>query len=168
MEARPLDRRQRIHRANVLALSVLAIGSLQMIGHVVGSDSLRRLGAATAMAPLPREFSDVNGLEPFASELTMGYWEPNGTEHALAITPEVYANVEGPYSRRAVYATALSLAPRIPASLLTPVWCHGLAKTGPVRREIGLRPEQRDLALIIRTRTRGRRDSWTFAPGCTR
>lgn len=164
----PLDRRLRIHRANVIALALLAIGSVQMVGYVAGSDVLRGLGAATTMAPMPKVFSDVNGLETFASEFTLGYWEPNGTEHSLTITPELYAQLDGPYNRRNVYGAALSYAPRMPASLWTPVFCYGLGKQGPLRREIGMRPEQRDVAITIRTKTRGRKDSWTFAPGCTR
>ena len=164
----PRDRRERIRRANLFALGLLAIGSLQMIGYAVGSDTLRALGAATTMAPMPKVFSDVDGLETFASEFTLGYWEPNGTEHSLVITPEVYAKLGGPYNRRNVYGAALSYAPRMPESLWTPVYCYGLAKDGPLRREIGLKREQRDIAITIRTRTRGRTDSWTFAPSCTR
>lgn len=152
----------------MFALGLLAIGSLQMIGYGVGSDRLRAVGAATAMAPMPKDFGDLKGVETFASEFTLGYWEPNGTEHALVITPEVYAGVAGPYNRRTVYVAAMSSAPRMPESLWTPVYCYGLAKDGPIRREIGMRPDQRDIALTIRTRTGGRKDSWTFAPGCTR
>ena len=144
------------------------MGSLQMIGYVAGSDTLRGFAAATTMAPMPKVFSDVNGLETFASEFTLNYWEPNGTEDSLRITPDVYARIGGPYNRRNVYGAALSYAPRMPEALWTSVYCYGLAKQGPLRREIGLRPEQRDMAITIRTKTRGRHDSWTFAPSCTR
>jgi len=157
-----------IHRANVVALCLLAVGSLQMLGYMTGSARLGSVAAATAIAPLPNVYGDVNGLEPFASEFTVGYWAPNGTEHTLVITPEIYAQVGGPHARRSVYSAALSYAPRLPETLWTPVFCYGLAKDGPLRREIGLRPDLRDLAVTIRTRTRGRHDTWTFAPSCTR
>jgi len=160
--------KQRIRRANIIALAILALGSLQMIGFIVGSNRLRGFAAATTMAPMPNAFGDVNGLETFASEFTFNYWELNGTEHSLRITPEVYDRVAGPYNRRSVYAAALANAPRMPQALLASVYCYGMARQGPLRREIGLRPEQRDIVLNIRTRTRGRHDLWTFAPGCTR
>jgi len=163
-----LARRDRIRRGNIAALILLAIGSTQFIGSALHSTRLKSLGAATVIAPMPRLFGDEKGLETFASEFTVGYWEPNGTEHSLRITPELFAQVEGPYARRTMYYNALASAPRLPDALWTPVLCYGLGKKGPLRREIGLRPEQRDLALTIRTRTRGRNDSWTFAPSCTR
>ncbi len=147
---------------------LLAIGSTQFIGSALHSTRLRNFGAATVMAPMPQSLGDNMGLETFASEFTLGYWEPNGTEHSLKITPELFAQVEGPYARRAMYYNALAFAPRLPDALWTPVLCFGLGKKGPLRRELGLRPEQRDLTLSIRTHTRGRNDSWTFAPSCTR
>lgn len=163
-----MGRQERIRRANILALALLALGSMQMVGYVAGSGRLRTLGAASVMAPMPKVFADVNGLETFASDFTVGYWEPNGTEHFLRITPELYERLGGPYSRRTVYAAGLAYAPRLPEKLWSPVLCYGLGKTGPLRRELGLKPEYRDLAVAIRTKTRGRSDSWTFAPGCTR
>ena len=163
-----MSRQERIRRANLFALALLALGSTQMVGYVVGSARLRELGAATVVAPMPTMFSDMNGVESFASEFTVGYWEPNGTEHFLRITPELYDRLGGPYDRRNVYGAALSRAPRLPEAMWTPVLCYALGKTGPLRRELGLKPEHRDLTIAIRTKTRGRSDSWTFAPGCTR
>ena len=77
-----------------------------MTGYITGSVVLRGIGAATAASPLPKVFSDVDGLETFASEFTLRYRDANGivTEHV--ITPELYGRLGGPTT------AATSTAPR--------------------------------------------------------
>jgi hypothetical protein len=156
----------RLRRRNLAAVALLLVGSLQMLGAVTGSTALRGLGAATSVAPNPRVFSDVDGLETFASEFTLGYVDSTGTPRSLAITPQVYGRLGGPYNRRNVYGAALSYAPRLPEPLWMAAYCHGLATDGPLRREIGLSPRDSGITFTIRTRTRGRSDTWTYAPAC--
>lgn len=50
-----------------------------MTGYITGSVTLRGLGAATAASPLPKVFSDVDGLETFAGEFTIHYRQSDGT-----------------------------------------------------------------------------------------
>jgi hypothetical protein len=142
---------------NTAALALLVLGSLQMIGAATGNRVLRGVGAASAMSPLPRVFSDVDGLETFASEFTVRYRDARGDAHELAITPD---------NRRNVYGAALSYAPMLPEGLWTSVYCYGFAPDGPLRRELGLSPDDTHLTFTIRTRTRGRSDQWTYAPRC--
>src|SRR6187397_39008 len=56
---------------NGLAWCLLVTGLLQMAGDLVGSRLLRGIGAVTAMAPYTKVFSDMNGIEPFASTFTL-------------------------------------------------------------------------------------------------
>jgi hypothetical protein len=139
---------------------------MQMIGSLTGSVALRGIGAATAASPLPKVFSDVDGLEPFASEFTLRYRQPSGTLTQTAITPELYGRLGGPYNRRNVYGAALSYAPRLPRELWEPVFCYGLSAGGPLRTELGLGPGVSEISVAIRTRTRGRNDAWTLEPSC--
>lgn len=148
------------------ALAICFVGCLQMTGYVTGSISLRGIGAATAAAPLPKVFSDVDGLETFASAFTLHYKRPDGTLVDLSITPKLYGRLAGPYNRRNVYGAALSYAPRLPRELWEPVFCYGLASGGPLRRELGLGSEVTDISVTIRTRTRGRSDAWTLESSC--
>ena len=152
---------------NCAALALLALGSIQMVGHLTGSRVLRGLGAASAMAPLPKVFSDVDELETFASEFTLSYRLADGSRRSLRVTPEVYGRLGGPYNRRNVYGAALSYAPRLPEPLWTAVYCYGMAPAGPLRRELGIPADAGDLSISIRTLTRGRHDQWTFAPACS-
>jgi hypothetical protein len=138
-----------------------------MAGYVTGSAALRGIGAATAASPLPKVFSDVDGLETFASEFTLHYRSADGTITDTPITPALYGRLSGPYNRRNVYGAALSYAPRLPRELWEPVYCYGLMPTGPLRSELGIGSDATDISVRIRTRTRGRRDQWTLESACT-
>jgi hypothetical protein len=154
-------------RTNVLALIVTAIGCTQMIGYVIGSRELRGIGAATCAAPFPKVFSDVDGLETFASTFELSWRDPAGNEVSRPLTPELYGLLGGPYNRRNVYGAALSYAPRMPEPLWTAVFCYAFKPDGLLRREFGVPMEASDLAVTIRTRTRGRHDVWKLSPTCT-
>ena len=152
---------------NYGALTLGLIACMQMLGYATGNRVVRGIGAATVIAPLPKVFSDVEGLETFASEFTLRYRDARGTASEMRITPQLYGQLAGPYNRRNVYGAALSYAPRLPRPLWESVYCHGLRPGGPLRSELGL-PDVRELVVEIRTMTRGRRDAWTLESACTR
>jgi hypothetical protein len=146
-----------------IALAVLACA--QMAGYVTGNRVLRGLGAASAMSPLPKVFSDVDGLETFATTFTLRYRKADGAVVETPITPALYGQLGGPYNRRNVYGAALSYAPRLPEPLWQSVYCHGLAPHGPLRTELGLQGAT-EISVTIRARTRGRNETWTLEPSC--
>jgi hypothetical protein len=121
----------------------------------------------TMMAPFPKVFSDVDGLETFASEFTL-HWRDGRGAHAMPITPELYSRLRGAYNRRNVYGAALSYAPRLPEPLWRAVFTYAFAPAGPLRREFGLPPDAHDIAVEIRTRTRGRADHWRLETEATK
>ena len=159
-------RERGIWRRNWAGVAIGAIGCLQMVGHATGSTVMRGIGAATTVAPFTKVFSDVNGFEPFASEFTLRYRDAGGTLVETGITAELGSRFGGPYNRRNAYGAALSYAPRLPASLWQPVFCHGLV-TGPLRNELGL-THATDISVTIRTKTRGRHEMWILEPSCTK
>lgn len=150
---------------NVLALFIGVLGSLQLVGRIIENRTLAGIGAALAMSPAPKVFSDVEGLETFASDFELIYDTPTG-ERRLPITPELYQRLEGPYNRRNVYGAALSYAPRLPPPLWQAVYCFGLRPDGPLRREFGLPEGATRIRVEIRTKTRGRSDRWLLDPPC--
>jgi hypothetical protein len=139
---------------------------LQMIGEVTGLRALKGLGAASAVAPFPKVFSDVGGLETFASEFAFVVQQPDGGRSVEPITPELYQRLAGPYNRRNAYGAALSYAPRLPPELWRAVFCYGLGPGGPLRREFSLPPAPARVSVTIRTKTRGRSNAWTLDPSC--
>jgi len=152
--------------ANIAALGLSLIGCLPVLGYLTGSRALRGLGAATAAAPFPKVFSDVDGLETFASEFTLHWRDGQGGAHELPITAELYSRLSGAYNRRNVYGAALSYAPRLPEPLWTAVFCYAFKPAGPLRRDFGLPADAHGFAVEIRTRTKGRDDRWLLEPAC--
>jgi hypothetical protein len=151
--------------ANIAAVVLTLLGCLQMAGHLAGFRVMRGAGAALVLAPFPNVFADVEGLETFASTFTL-HWSDGQGDHVLAITPEFYSRLRGAYNRRNVYGAALSYAPRLPEPLWQAVFCFGFGAGGPLRREFGLGAEARDIAVEIRTNTKGRDERWLLQPSC--
>lgn len=158
--------RDKLFWRNVGACLLGIVGLLQIGGHLVGVKALKGIGAATAASPFPKVFSDVDGLETFASDFVLHYKLKSGEEHKLSITPELYQQIAGPYNRRNVYGAALSYAPRMPEKLWQTVFCYGLRPGGPLRREFGLPDDVEWVRVLIATKTRGRNDTWVLDPPC--
>lgn len=143
-----------------LALALGLAACTQMLAAVMGWTALRGLAAAWGFAPNPKVFSDVAGLETFASEFSVA--TPAGP---VVLGPERYQDLKGPYQRRNVYGAALSYAPRLPEAQWQAVYCYGLREGGPLRTELGL-PERGALRIMIKTKTAGRSDQWLLDPPC--
>lgn len=152
--------------ANIAAVMITLVGSFQMIGYMTGVSAVRGIGAVTAAAPFPKVFSDVDGLETFASDFTLHWQDALGGSHAWPITPDLYARLPGAYNRRNVYGAALSYAPRMPEALWQAVFCHAFAADGPLRRDFGLPADAHNFSVEIRTKTKGRNDRWLLTPSC--
>ena len=166
MKSAPNHSESRWRHWAIVAIGV--VGLFQIIGDAIGSKALKGVGACLVMSPFPKVFSDVNGLETFASDFKLIYQLPDGNETTLAITPELYQKLGGPYNRRNVYGAALSYAPRMPQPLWEAVFCFGLKPDGTMRREFGIPAEAMNVRVLITTKTRGRADTWTLQPDCAR
>jgi len=166
-EAAPTRPRWRTGWRTAGAAALLLLGLSQMLGDVFSVRWLKGIGAASVAAPLPKVFSDVAGLETFASEFALEVESPRGVVRR-EITPALYARLRGPYNRRNVYGAALSYAPRLPPALWQQVYCYAFASGGPLRRELEAPPDATAIRVHIATRTRGRGDRWTLEPICGR
>lgn len=155
-----------IRLRNAAAAALCAVGLLQIAGELFGLRALKGIGAASVVAPFPKVFSDVNGLEPFASEFTLEVETAPGQWSGSPITPELYRRLTGPYNRRNVYGAALSYAPRLPDDLWQAVFCYGLGAQGPLRTELELPEHPVRIRVRIHTKTRGRDDAWRLSPSC--
>lgn len=155
-----------IRRANWAALILTLVGCLQMVGYLLDSRVLRGIGAATTASPFPKVFSDVDGLETFASSFRINGLDGQGNAFAMELGPELYSRLQGSYNRRNVYGAALSYAPRMPDELWQSVFCFGLGPEGPLRRELGLPDGASDLVVRISTNTAGRDDVWELRAPC--
>jgi hypothetical protein len=144
---------------NTIAAALLLMGLTQMAGDLTRNRILKGIGAATALAPSPMVFCDINGFEPFASSFTIAVEDPKIT--LVPITPELYNRLKGPYNRRNVYGAAIAGAPLLPEPMRQAVLAYAFAPQGPLGRELGL-TEHSHVTLTIHGNTRGRDNVWVF------
>jgi len=127
---------------------------------------LRGIGFASAIAPFPKVFSDVDGLETFASDFTLILTSDQGMITEIPISPELYSQLSGPYNRRNVYGAALSYAPRLKEEIWQMVFCYAFYNPAVLRYELQIPAETKHIAVKIQTKTRGRTDQWILNPKC--
>ena len=98
-------------RKNIVIIVLLLVGLLQIIGEIIGSRTIRDLGMATAASPAPRIFSSIKGFEPFSNSVFLEWKGPLGSDESILMTPDLYADLEGPFSRRNIFVSILTLGP---------------------------------------------------------
>ena len=151
---------------NLLAIFFLCIGLSQIVGFAFNIRALKGIGFASAIAPFPKVFSDVDGLETFASEFTLLLTNSNSEVSEVVISPELYSQIPGPYNRRNVYGAALSYAPRLDERIWKKVFCYAFYNPGVLRESLKISADVRHVAVRIKTNTKGRSDHWLLDPAC--
>lgn len=101
--------------AGVLAL----VGTVQMLGEVLGVPALRGVGAATGSSPMPKVFTAHEGFETYSSEFVLAWTDHDGVRNTMRLTPANYRGLRGPYNRRNAYGAAISYAPVLHSSEAT-------------------------------------------------
>lgn len=128
---------------NARTLLLLTLGLLQMGAAVLGLPRLRGVALATGASPAPRVFSSAKGLETFSSAFQLEWVDRAGEPHVLALTPERYAQLAGPYHRRNAYGAAVAYGPALavdPAArpMLDALLRYALCGDAPLLRELGV------------------------------
>ena len=124
---------------------LLILGLLQMTGDVFGIAVLKGIGAATVASPAPKVFSAVSGLETYSSRFFLEWTDRGGRAHTLAMTPDVYSQLAGPYNRRNVYGAALAYGPVLSTNprtqpMFQSVLIYAVCGKAPVLNELGIDP----------------------------
>jgi hypothetical protein len=130
---------------NKAAIILLIVGFLQMTGDVLGLSALRGIGAATVTSPAPKVFSAARGLETYSSRFFLEWTDRQGQAHSVALTPEIYSRLAGPYNRRNVYGAALAYGPVLSTdprtqSMFQAVIRYAFCGEAPVLNELGINP----------------------------
>lgn len=148
-----------------LYVLVVAAGLMQIAGYLTRNSSIKGLGAAIASSPLPIVFTEVKGVETFASEFHIEYTGADGSRKSLLVTPEMYSRLQGPYNRRNIYGAAISYGPVLPEALWGSVLEYGICRKTLIK-ELGIPETASDITIRIKTKTRGRKDEWVLKPAC--
>jgi len=114
-----------------------------MAADLLGLAPVKGIAAATLASPAPKVFSAVRGLETFSTRFFVAWPGTDGSHHFHEITPERYARLRGPYSRRSVYGAALAYGPVLATQestepMLRSVMMSALCGEAPLLREMGL------------------------------
>ncbi len=144
---------------------VVLIGLLQIIGYLLSVKPIQNLGKVTASSPLPIVFTEVKGVETFASDFYLQFTSENGQQEKIKVTPEMYAKFKGPYNRRNIYGAAISYGPVLPEKIWQSVLGYGLCND-ILSEELDLAVTKQDFSVVIETRTAGRNDVWNLKLDC--
>jgi len=140
--------------ARTAAFFILAVGLLQMTGDLLQVPALKGLGAATMISPAPKVFTAHKGLETYSSQFFL-QWRSAGEPKQIQLSPQLYAQVRGPYQRRNVYGAVLSYGPVMatdPAGqrMFNAVSKFALCGNAPLLREIGIDPRSVEGSVTVR------------------
>jgi len=148
----------------ILYCLVIAVGFLQTLGYLFHSKELRGIGMASASSPLPLVFTDVRGVETFASRFILQY--TIDTLKYVELTNKLYSRLPGPYNRRNVYGAAFAYGPLLPEQVRNQILQHALCKA-QILKEMNIETSSISNAhLLIKTKTKGRSDVWTYDINC--
>ncbi|MFN6037451.1 MAG: hypothetical protein ACK452_03205 [Bacteroidota bacterium] len=148
-----------------LYVLICLVGSLQIIGYIFNVKAVRGLGAALASSPLPIVFTQVKGVETFASDFFISFETENDRLKELQITPEIYSKFSGPYNRRNVYGAAISYGPILPDKLRDAVLQYAFCKKILIK-EFNLPADAKNFSVRIKTKTRGKNNEWRYKINC--
>ena len=103
-------------RTKLSALFLVTVGSLTMLGDLLGIEAIKGLGLATHASPAPKVFTSHQGFETFSPQFQLSWKDTDGRLHQTILTREHYKNLEGPYNRRNAYGAAISYGPVLSAN----------------------------------------------------
>ena len=138
-----------------LPLALLALGLLQMTGDLLGCAALRGLAAASGASPAPRVFSAVGGLETYSTRFFLEWIDVDGASQSVALTPELYSRLRGPYNRRNAFGAVVAYGPVLVSNpntraLYEHVARYAMCGDAPLLRELGLDPLRVARGLQVR------------------
>lgn len=148
-----------------LYILIITTGLLQVMGYLTNIKMIRNLGMATASSPLPIVFTEIKGVETFASDFFIQYTDTNEIRKEIKITPEIYSKLKGPYNRRNIYGAAISYGPVLKKELWQAVFNYGLCRQ-VLQEEMELPLSGKKYSIKVKTKTSGRSDVWDLKYDC--
>jgi len=126
-------------RSQALAAALLlVVGSLQMVGSLLGSPTLARLGRASMAAPLPLVFGRVGELETFSRRFALVLETRDGERIRLPGDRDLAARLDGPFTRRSIHLGALTYWHLLPEPDRSERVRFGFCGDAPLARELGI------------------------------
>jgi hypothetical protein len=149
----------------IFYILIVLVGLLQPIGYLTNIKLIRSLGVVSASSPLPIVFTEVKGVETFASDFYLEWLNKHNQTELIRITPKLYSKLKGPYNRRNIFGAAIAYGPVLPEQIWGPVINYGLCKD-ILKNEFLIPVEKSGFSVLIKTRTKGRSDQWRLKAEC--
>jgi hypothetical protein len=156
-------------RAKSILVLLVALGTLQMFAEVLAMPRLKAVFAATQVSPAMKVFTAHQGYETHAARFAIAWIDADGVAQRLAVDPEIYRNVQGPYNRRNVYGAALAYGPLLRTDpklrpMQESVMHYAFCSPGALRSDLGIPRDAANLTIhVLPTRPTARGDlesSW--------
>jgi hypothetical protein len=92
----------------ILSIILLVIGSLQIIGYIFGSQTIRGLGFVSGAAPLPIVFSNVKGVDGFDTKHSLIVSSTTGNVDTIALDKKLFSQFSGAFFLKESYSIFLA------------------------------------------------------------
>ncbi len=150
-----------------LYILIIAIGLLQTIGYLSRIKIIKQLGQITCSSPLPIVFTEVKGVETFASDFYIEFINYTGEREVIKITPNMYSKLKGPYNRRNIFGAAISYGPILKKEIWETIFKYGFCKK-KILEEMMLPLNGNNYSVRIKTKTAGRNNEWVLQAPCNK
>ena len=101
------------------AVTLIAVGTMQMAGDMSGGATVRGLGIAVNASPAPKVFTAHDGIETYSAQFFVRWTDVGGVSHVKRLTPQVNRGLRGPYNRRNAYGAMIAGGPMLDANAAT-------------------------------------------------
>jgi hypothetical protein len=122
---------------------LVGIGSLQIAADALGMSKVKGFAAALQVSPAMKVFTAHKVYETHAARFEVLCQYSDGLLHFMALNPQSYAKVDGPYNRRNVYGAAFAYGPLLRDDpnlrpMHESVIRYALCTPGSLRKELGI------------------------------
>ena len=154
-----------VKKSNLLAIGIGLFALSAMLGDTLKVPALKGLGLASCAAPYTKVFGqaltykDKQPFETFTAEFHLYYTSKNGERH-IAITPEVYQKLAGPYQRRNVYGAILAYGPALSEDVQKRTFDYAIKTPGTIRKELGIPANATNIRVKMISSTKGDSRQW--------
>ncbi|CAN5612527.1 hypothetical protein BH10BAC3_BH10BAC3_14040 [soil metagenome] len=157
--------KQHLHLAGQWLLVIA--GCAQFTGYLFKSPSLRGLGMAYCVAPLPTVFSTVNGVEGFDTKHTLFFINEKGYHDSSEIDQKAFAQFHGHYFLKNAYSIFLAYPHVIKTQALNNGWEFALCNKD-LMIECGMYCKMSNAYIQTKRYRFGKKETIQFKPDCSK
>jgi len=95
----------------ILITLLFILGSMQIIGLIFDSPTIKALSIVSCSSPLPFVFTSYNGIETFSTTFELNITTHNHTNIIIHMDHKLYSQLQGPYNRKNVIGVIFSHGP---------------------------------------------------------